>query len=107
MVLVPGGIHEATISEYGKECVYLKNRKGLAFPLPVADVDYPLPGFIRYSLQYGYSVTPVYSFGENICYNHLFSNALHRIKFWLNSKGIPTVLPFGSLWWPFGLLPNR
>lgn len=117
LVLVPGGLHEATLTSYGKEQLYIQSRKGnKKMKTKLVHqfffwffLDYLLisAGFIRYSLQHGYSLTPVYAFGENMCYNHFLSGVLHDIKFWLNSKGIPTVIPFGFLYWPFGFLPYR
>lgn len=50
--LLPGGFEEATISSPGYDRVYLKRRQG----------------FIKYALQYGYRVVPVYTFGESETY---------------------------------------
>ena len=48
IAFVPGGFEEATCYQYKKNLVYLKERVG----------------FIKYALQYGYKVVPVYSFGN-------------------------------------------
>ncbi|KAL4472268.1 hypothetical protein ABPG72_011629 [Tetrahymena utriculariae] len=50
--LLPGGFEEATLTSTQENRVYIKNRKG----------------FIKYALQYGYTVYPSYGFGENKCY---------------------------------------
>ena len=77
---------QASLHEYGKDKVYIKNVKG----------------FIKLSLQYGYRILPSYSFGECNTYRNLLSsdNAFTR---WLSRKQIPAVLPWGQWWFP--LLP--
>jgi 2-acylglycerol O-acyltransferase 2 len=57
---------------------------------------------VKYALQHGYVLHPVYAFGEN----QTFYNAqgLWKARFWLNSLGFPAVVPFGRLLCP--LLPN-
>merc|ERR1719401_1084501 len=44
--IVPGGFQDATWCEWGKDRTVISNRKGL----------------IKYCLQYGYSLTPIYTF---------------------------------------------
>ena len=84
--LLPGGFHEATIMAAGTDRVYLKKRQG----------------FIKYALQYGYNLMPVYTFGEADTYlNH---DGGYDWKFKLNDKSIPTIVPFGEWWCP--LLPR-
>ncbi|CEM14947.1 unnamed protein product [Vitrella brassicaformis CCMP3155] len=87
MTMVPGGFHEATISCPHKDRVYLRKRKG----------------FVKYALQHGYALTPVYTFGE--C--DTFSNVQGgwKWRFALNSFGVPTVLFWGVPFAP--LLPRR
>merc|ERR1712146_632560 len=63
--------------EYGRERVYLKNRKG----------------FIKYALQYGYKVVPAYSFGE--CYSYYNLRGFRRIRLWLADRGLPGICIFG------------
>lgn len=53
--LLPGGFEEATISAVGHDRVYLKKRQG----------------FVKYALQYGYRLVPVYTFGESDTYYNL------------------------------------
>ena len=52
---VPGGFECATITKYGEDRVFIKNRKG----------------FIKYALEFGYTVHPMYCFGENKIYRGL------------------------------------
>lgn len=50
--LIPGGFECSTITSYGVDRAFIKNRKG----------------FIKYALEYGYTVHPCYCFGENKIY---------------------------------------
>lgn len=90
VLLVPGGIQEASLMEFGKEKLFLKQRKG----------------FVRYALQHGYSLTPVYVFGESLSYSQ-FTNKGTALRFMLNRKWIPTVFACGDWRSPFCLLPKR
>ena len=87
VALPPGGFEEATISSTTQDRVFIKKRTG----------------FIKLCLKYGYSVSPVYVFGEN----ELFYNAqgLWGTRFKLNRFGFPAILPFGNIFLPF-LLPR-
>jgi len=76
--LIPGGFEEASLYEWGKHKLYLKNRAG----------------FIKYCLQYGYDIVPIYSFGEELSYVNLPGG--ERIRLWLNRFQIPGVIPFGK-----------
>lgn len=116
MILVPGGLHEATLAEYGKEQLFIKNRKGdrktrMQYSEAVRrEADVLLvcfSGFVRYSLQHGYSITPVYGFGECIHYHQWKAESCRKIKLWLNNYGICTVFPYGHLFWPIGIFPKR
>jgi 2-acylglycerol O-acyltransferase 2 len=84
-----GGFEEATITELGHERLFLLHRKG----------------FIKYALRHGYSVAPVYLFGEN----DLYWNAQIGMSFrlWISSGAlqIPGVLPWGQSFLPW--LPRR
>lgn len=83
IAFVPGGFQDATIASFGKERTSLLKRTG----------------FIKYALEHGYSVTPIYTFGESQSY-YTFSSLLD-IRLWLNQEiGIPAALSFG-----FTLLP--
>lgn len=46
------------------------------------------PALLRYALQHGYCLTPVYTFGENRTYS-AFSGLL-RLRLWINSFQAPT-----------------
>lgn len=78
--LLPGGFEEATIYAYGKHRVFIKERKG----------------FIKLALQYGYTVRPVYTFGEELTYRSL--HYFLQLRLVLNRYKIPGVLFLGSLW---------
>ena len=84
--LIPGGFHEATISHPGISRVFLKNRKG----------------FVKYALQYGFTLTPVYTFGESSTYWN--APGFWGLRWWLNDRKLPSILPFGRWWFP--LLPR-
>jgi len=90
--LLPGGFHEASLFEYGKDRVVVSNKKG----------------FIKYALQYGYKVVPAYSFGE--CYSYWNLRGFHKIRLWLADQGLPGIAVFGfpllpwlPLWTPWGI----
>lgn len=87
LALLPGGFQEATICHPGKDRVYLKSRKG----------------FVKYCLQYGYSITPVYTFGESDTYN-CFTGLL-KFRLALAKRNIPAAAMFGNPLCP--LLPRR
>jgi hypothetical protein len=77
--LVPGGFSEATITCVGKERVYINERKG----------------FIKYALRAGYSLTPVYVFGESDLYHNPQGFMEERLHLNTYKFQIPGVLPFG------------
>jgi len=85
--LIPGGFEEATISCPNKDRVYLKKRKG----------------FVKYALQHGYSLTPVYVFGECNTYSNL--QGFWGLRWFMNANKLPAILPFGRWWCP--LLPKK
>ncbi|KAL4476155.1 hypothetical protein ABPG74_009888 [Tetrahymena malaccensis] len=67
--LVPGGFEEATLTTRNEQKIFVKNRKG----------------FIKYAIQGGYTIYPVYIFGESKAYYYIesFLNlrlALNKIK---------------------------
>jgi hypothetical protein len=49
---IPGGFEEATMTTPKEYRIFMKSRKG----------------FIKYGLQFGYKVLPVFIFNENKCY---------------------------------------
>jgi len=83
VAFIPGGFQDATCMVYGEHSTVMKDRKG----------------FIRYALEYGYRVHPVYTFGESETF--YTCSALLRFRLWLNRFGIPAVLVFGFRWLPF------
>jgi hypothetical protein len=87
--LVPGGFSEATITCVGKERIYINDRKG----------------FIKYALRAGYSLTPVYVFGESDLYHNPQSMLQERLYLNTFRFQIPGVLPFGHPLAP--LAPRR
>ncbi|CAE8637060.1 unnamed protein product [Polarella glacialis] len=87
LALLPGGFQEAVICARGKDRVYIKKRAG----------------FVKYCLQHGYRITPVYNFGESDCY-HTFRPFL-SIRLWLAGQNIPASIMFGNPFCP--LLPLR
>jgi 2-acylglycerol O-acyltransferase 2 len=75
---VPGGFQDATVASFGLERTAMRKRTG----------------FIKYALEHGYKVTPVYTFGESETY-YTFSRLLD-FRLWLNQQlGIPAAFLFG------------
>jgi len=85
--MIPGAYQEATVFTYGRERVAVSNRRG----------------FVKYCLQYGYRLHPVYTFGEAETY--YTATGAEGFRLWLNNWGIPTVAFWGLPWCP--LLPRR
>lgn len=77
LAIIPGGFEDATLHAFGKHRTMMTPRKGL----------------IKYALQHGYAVTPVYSFGECETY-YTFTGFLQQ-RLALNKWSIPAVLFFG------------
>mmetsp|Transcript_21627 Transcript_21627/g.85957 ORF Transcript_21627/g.85957 Transcript_21627/m.85957 type:complete len:350 (+) Transcript_21627:60-1109(+) len=77
VALLPGGFEEATISKLGVDRAYAKKRAG----------------FLKYCLQVGARVCPVYAFGE--CHFYHNAQGLWRLRFWLNGHGLPAVAFWG------------
>ena len=78
MRFLPGGFEEATITNCEKDKIYIKKRKG----------------FIKYSLQYGYTVYPCYTFNENKIFNTI--NIFEGFRLWINKFKIPGAIFFGK-----------
>jgi len=86
MSLTPGGFQEAVAQRHGKDCAVVLRRKG----------------FIKYCLQYGYRIHPVYTFGESSTF-YTFTG-LRKLRMRISENNIPMVAFFG---WPlFPLLPR-
>jgi len=87
LILVPGGYEEAVFTQTGFERLFLNSRLG----------------FVKYAMRYGYSLTPVYAYGENDLYRTVdlapsFRDCLARFK-------IPIVVFYGHSGMP--LMPKR
>lgn len=82
VAIIPGGAEDATIMEYGKHRTAMKKRKGL----------------IKYALQHGYALTPIYTFGETRTYCTF--TGLLKLRLWINSFGVPAAIFFGAWWNP-------
>ena len=67
---------QATLYARGTHRVYIRRRKG----------------FVKYALQHGYALTPIYTFGESETY-HTFTGLL-PLRLWINRFQIPAVLFF-------------
>lgn len=77
LALIPGGWHEASIHSPHRDRIYIRKRQG----------------FIKYALQYGYTITPSYAFGERTTYSNI--QGCYRFRFWLNGFGILGIVPWG------------
>jgi hypothetical protein len=84
IIFVPGGFEEATITQYGKDRVYIKERKG----------------FIKYALEFGYNVYPCYTFNENKIF-YTF-NYFENFRLLLNKMKFPGTVFFSK----FGVFPH-
>ena len=75
--ILPGGMEEVALYARGRERVYLRRRAG----------------FIKYALQHGYKMTPIYTFGETRTY-HTFTGLLRlRLLLLLLKLRLLRVLP--------------
>lgn len=87
VAFVPGGFEDATVMAYGKDRTAMKKRQG----------------FVKYALQHGYRLHPVYTFGESNSY-YTYTGAM-KFRLWLNTFGMPAVVIFGHPLMP--LMPRR
>ena len=87
LILVPGGYEEAVMTKTGFERLFLRNRLG----------------FVKYAMRYGYSIKPVYAYGENDMYTTL--DVLPSVRDWLAGFKIPIVFFYGDAKVP--ILPLR
>lgn len=86
VAFIPGGFQDAVAFKFGRDCTVLRKRKG----------------FIKYCLQYGYRLHPVYTFGECETF-HTFTG-LEWLRMKVSESNIPMVMFFG---WPlFPILPR-
>ena len=87
IALIPGGFEEATNFEHGTYNIYINERKG----------------FIKYALQHGYEIYPIFVFGEEKTYYTLFTSLLKIFGKFLNKYHIPTTFFYGKY---FSIMPN-
>jgi hypothetical protein len=78
LALIPGGFEDATIMVRGRERTAMSKRKGV----------------VKYALEAGYPLVPVYTFGESDSY-HCFEGLLAP-RLWLNKFGVPACVFFGN-----------
>ena len=83
IALLPGGFNEAALFARDKHRVFIKSRKG----------------FIKYALQYGYSLRVCYAFGEEKTYKTI--NVFEKFRMWMANNSMPPVVFFSK----FGVLP--
>jgi hypothetical protein len=76
--LIPGGFEEATLtSGDAVDRVYIKQRAG----------------FLKYCVQHGVDVCPVYAFGEKGLWGNV--QGMWKPRLALNALGLPAIVPFG------------
>jgi len=78
IIFVPGGFEEATITNHRRDRVYIKSRKG----------------FIKYALEYGYSLYPCYTFNENKMFFTI--NYFENFRLLLNKFKLPGTIFFSK-----------
>lgn len=83
LAILPGGFQDAVAHRYNKDVAVMKKRKG----------------FIKYCLQYGYRIHPVYTFGESETY-YAFP-WLRRLRMKISEHNIPMAVFFGWTLVPF------
>lgn len=86
--IVVGGFDEMLRNRDDADVVYLKHRKG----------------FIKYAMQHGYSITPVYCFGESMLYSNVLRLPRRILDIFARWK-VPVVMPIGGSLW--NAMPNK
>jgi len=86
--MYPGGFEEASIHSSDRNRVYILKRYGM----------------IKMALEHGYAICVCYTYGEEKTYTNIVEG-LWKFRFWLNSYGIPGVVPWGCTYIPF--MPRR
>lgn len=84
IIFMPGGFEEATITDYDKNKIFIKNRIG----------------FIKYALDFGYSIQPCYVFNEHKLYYNI--TKFEKFRLFMNSMKFPAVFFFSKL----GIMPH-
>jgi hypothetical protein len=80
--IVVGGFDEMLRNREDLDLIYLQNRRG----------------FIKYAITHGYSITPVYCFGESLLYSNMLPLPGWLRDFLANWK-VPILVPRGRSWW--------
>ncbi len=78
LFFLPGGFECATVTNYNKDRVFIKSRTG----------------FIKYALQNGYKVYPMYTFNENKAY-YTF-NLFQNFRLFLSKLKLPGCMFIGK-----------
>jgi 2-acylglycerol O-acyltransferase 2 len=86
VAIVVGGFDEMLNTKPDRDTIYLRNRKG----------------FIKLAIKHGYSVTPVYCFGECQLYHNGLSLPSWLSKICMKWK-IPAVFPIGRSFFDFSM----
>lgn len=79
LAFCPGGFLDAVSFQFGKDSAVLSDRKA----------------FVKFCLQYGYRVHPVYTFGE--CETYYTWTGLRNVRMKIARKNVPSIAFFG---WP-------
>lgn len=87
LALPPGGFEEATLTCLTRDRVFIQKRAG----------------FVKLCLTHGYTIVPVYCFGEKGTFWNVQGG--WKLRLALNGMGIPTILIWGLRFLPF--LPKR
>eukprot|EP00440_Ansanella_granifera_P017008 gb/GFBE01018477.1/.p1 GENE.gb/GFBE01018477.1/~~gb/GFBE01018477.1/.p1 ORF type:complete len:364 (+),score=58.36 gb/GFBE01018477.1/:1-1092(+) len=86
VAFIPGGFQDAVAHQFGKDATALRHRKG----------------FVKYCLQFGYRLHPVYTFGEGDTYYTY--TGLRKLRMKVSEHNIPMVVFWG--WRFFPLFPR-
>jgi len=88
IAIIPGGVEEVVLSQEAREILYLKKRKG----------------FVKYALEMGYDLLPVYHLGETQLYHVLWPQTEEwavRLRLALAQRlQLASGLGFGTWWMP-------
>jgi len=86
LAILPGGIDEVCLADQTKERIYIKHRQG----------------FVKYALQYGYDLIPIYHLGETFLYDALWpmtEDPIVKIRMWIAQKtGVALCAGIGCRW---------
>ncbi len=85
IIFIPGGFEEATLTEYNRDRVFINSRKG----------------FIKYAIEYGYKIHPVYTFNENKLFYTV--NWFEKLRLFLNKFKIPGTIFYSK----YFMFPNH